>query len=287
MLASVFAMQACGILAASVVSLVIVSVIRAQNPVATPQAVDHIWRWIMGLGLIPASFAVFVRLSIPESPRYTLDVLDDPYKAFEEANRFNDSNLQDEFNQQANRALVNAFLLPKSSESVTNGTPLPSAPENQTRWSPPFLQPEEGPAQYTIRDYFWRRGNWRYLLGTALSWFLLDFAFYGLGLTSPKAISKVWYNGVSSSSAVPWGCHFRDFENKRVALAGGCFNRCYDRQYSPRQRHRQGQPQTIAMADVHCLGFPPYHHRRYLPYRQQWGDHHSVYPMPDLLLLWA
>jgi MFS transporter, PHS family, inorganic phosphate transporter len=221
MLAAVFAMQACGILAASVVSLVVVSVARAQNPVATPQAVDHIWRWIMGLSLIPASFAVCVRLSIPESPRYTLDVLDDPYKAFEEVNRFNDSNLQDEFDQQANRALVNAFLLPKLSDSGTNASPLLGAPENQTGQSPPFLQPEEGPVQYTVKDYFWRRGNWRYLLGTALSWFLLDFAFYGLGLSSPKAISKVWYNGVHSSSAVPpptWDVTYSDSSHPAAVI---------------------------------------------------------------------
>jgi hypothetical protein len=60
MLASVFAMQACGILAASVVSVVVVSAVRAQNPEVVPRAVDHIWRWIMGLSLVPASFAVLV-----------------------------------------------------------------------------------------------------------------------------------------------------------------------------------------------------------------------------------
>jgi MFS family permease len=90
-LASVFFMQACGILAASVVSVVVVAAVQAQNPDVIPRAVDHIWRWMMGLSLIPATFAVVIRLSIPESPRYTLDVLDDPYKAFEEANRFNES----------------------------------------------------------------------------------------------------------------------------------------------------------------------------------------------------
>jgi hypothetical protein len=212
MLASVFAMQACGILAASVVSLVVVSVVRAQNPIANPRAVDHIWRWIMGLSLIPAVFAVIIRLSIPESPRYTLDVLDDPFKAFEEANRFNESNLQDQFNLQANLALVNAFARPKTPDSGTNASPHPGVPEDQTGRSHPFLQSDELPPKYTVKDYFWKQGNWRYLVGTASTWFLLDFAFFGLGLSSPKAVSKIWYNGIDSSSAIPptWDVTYSD-----------------------------------------------------------------------------
>ena len=207
MLAAVFCMQACGILAASVVSVVVVSAVRAQHPAQESdvfkRAVDHIWRWIMGLGLIPAVFAVVVRLSIPESPRYTLDVLDNPYKAFEEANRFNESNLLDEFNLQANLALVNAFARPKILDSGNNANQPLGVREDETGRSQPSLHSDEAPTEYTIKDYFWSRGNWRYLLGSALTWFLLDFAFFGLGLSSPKAVSKIWYNGMLSNSADP------------------------------------------------------------------------------------
>jgi PHS family inorganic phosphate transporter-like MFS transporter len=212
MLASVFAMQACGILAASVVSLVVVSVVRAQHPIANPRAIDHIWRWIMGLSLIPAVFAVVIRLSIPESPRYTLDVLDDPFKAFEEANRFNESNLQEQFNLQANLALVDAFTRPKTPDSGPNSSPHPGALDDQAGGSPPFLQSEEPPTKYAATDYFWKQGNWRYLCGTAATWFLLDFAFFGLGLSSPKAVSKIWYNGTNSSSTIPptWDVTYSD-----------------------------------------------------------------------------
>jgi MFS transporter, PHS family, inorganic phosphate transporter len=202
-LASVFFMQACGILAASVVSVVVVAAVQAQNPDMIPRAVDHIWRWMMGLSLIPATFAVVIRLSIPESPRYTLDVLDDPYKAFEEANRFNESNLREEFDLQANLALVKAFPRPRTPDSENNGSQLPGAPESQTERNQPFLESDETPPKYTVKDYFWKQGNWRFLLGTALTWFLLDFAFFGLGLSSPKAISRIWYNGVHSPSANP------------------------------------------------------------------------------------
>ena len=215
MLAAVFCMQALGILAASVVSLVVaaighsqmVSAVRA-NEVAVDnsdlyrRAVDHTWRWVMGLGLIPAVLAVVVRLSIPESPRYTLDVLDDPYKAFEEANRFNGSQLLDEFNLQTNMALINnAFARPKRLEEGSDGSPLADNEDDPAEHAPPSMQTGEGLPEYTLKDYFWRQGYWRYLLGTALTWFLLDFAFFGLGLSSPKAVSKIWYNGVDVTRA--------------------------------------------------------------------------------------
>ena len=220
MLAAVFCMQACGILAASVVSLVVVSAVRVQNPDDLPRAVDHVWRWITGLGLVPAVFAVVVRLSIPESPRYTLDVVDDPYKAFEEANRFNGSNLLDEFNLQANLALVNAFARSKTSDGGTDASQLLNGHEEPTRLSQPVFQSDETPAVFTIQEYFWKQGNWRYLLGTTLTWFLLDFAFFGLGLSSPKAISKVWYNGIQSASAAPptWDVTYANSSNPDAVI---------------------------------------------------------------------
>ena len=220
MLAAVFCMQACGILAASVVSLVVLSAVRVKNPDALPRAVDHVWRWITGLGLVPAVFAVVVRLSIPESPRYTLDVVDDPYKAFEEANRFNGSNLLDEFNLQANLALVNAFARSKTSDGETDASQFLDGHKEPTRLSQPVFQPDESPTVYTIQEYFWKQGNWRYLLGTALTWFLLDFAFFGLGLSSPKAISKVWYNGMQSASAAPptWDVTYANSSNPDTVI---------------------------------------------------------------------
>ncbi len=215
MLAAVFCMQAFGILAASVVSLVVAAIGHSQvvSGVRSKEftvedsdmfrrAVDHTWRWVMGLGLIPAVLAVVVRLSIPESPRYTLDVLDDPFKAFEEANRFNDSQLLDQFNLQTNMALINnAFVRPKMLEEGSDGSPLADNEDELMERVRPSMHTDEALPEYTIKEYFWRQGYWRYLLGTALTWFLLDFAFFGLGLSSPKAISKIWYNGVGTPGA--------------------------------------------------------------------------------------
>ena len=45
----------------------------------------------------------------------------------------------------------------------------------------------------TIRQYFWDEGNWRTLLATSLSWFLLDFSTFTLGLNEAPTLSKFWY----------------------------------------------------------------------------------------------
>ncbi|GLI80015.1 hypothetical protein PoHVEF18_008363 [Penicillium ochrochloron] len=42
---------------------------------------DSVWRWVVGAGCIPALLAILWRFSIPESPRYTMDVAHDPKQA--------------------------------------------------------------------------------------------------------------------------------------------------------------------------------------------------------------
>lgn len=55
------------------------------------------------------------------------------------------------------------------------------------------------------KDFFITQGNWQPLLGTSLSWLFLDFAFYGLGLSSPEIVRHIWKNpaedGTGSASA--------------------------------------------------------------------------------------
>lgn len=97
MIAAVFAMQGAGQFLASLVALIATAAfkdkidyeehIRACNGnayaaqviqcTANPEAltaVDRLWRIIIGVGIIPALIALYFRLTIPETPRYTMDV---------------------------------------------------------------------------------------------------------------------------------------------------------------------------------------------------------------------
>lgn len=44
-------------------------------------AADRSWRIIVGFGALPACFALYYRITIPETPRYTFDVAHDVEKA--------------------------------------------------------------------------------------------------------------------------------------------------------------------------------------------------------------
>ncbi|EPS35094.1 hypothetical protein H072_11399 [Dactylellina haptotyla CBS 200.50] len=49
------------------------------------RSLDMTWRWIVGIGIIPAVIALYFRVTIPESPRYTLEVAQNYRKAYQEA----------------------------------------------------------------------------------------------------------------------------------------------------------------------------------------------------------
>jgi MFS transporter, PHS family, inorganic phosphate transporter len=93
MLATVFAMQSVGIAMGAIVSLVVTVVMQSvypydpAHPEASTPAIDSSWRWVMGLALIPGLVTAIMRFSTPESLRYTLDILDDPVQASEDARR--------------------------------------------------------------------------------------------------------------------------------------------------------------------------------------------------------
>ena len=45
--------------------------------------IDHIWRLIIGFGAIPGLVAIYFRMTIPETPRFTMEVKGNVEKAVE------------------------------------------------------------------------------------------------------------------------------------------------------------------------------------------------------------
>ncbi|KAF3914088.1 hypothetical protein AA313_de0204283 [Arthrobotrys entomopaga] len=99
MLAWIFFMQPIGQLLGNLVALaalhanrhhVMGAVIDPTSNTNTCEAeclksLDMTWRWIVGIGIAPAVVALYFRLTIPESPRYTLEVAKDYRRAYKEA----------------------------------------------------------------------------------------------------------------------------------------------------------------------------------------------------------
>ena len=198
------------------------------------RVLDQTWRWIVGLGAVPAAVAIFFRLTIPQSPRYLMYAADQvDQAAIDTAAYFGPSEVPFEMQQSQSAPLtapatqnettsewdhsgfqfgistIQQNVVPKaiqsphqsprqsqsqSSRPLSRGSSVPSLePGIITRRS--TLLDDELPHMSwwaEFQDYFFRQGNWRFLAGTAGTWFLLDFPFYGLELSSASIINAIW-----------------------------------------------------------------------------------------------
>ena len=186
LLAIVFAMQAFGITSGAIVSIIVTEIVRKRHPYdpehpeASARAVDQIWRWVIGSALFPALVTAIMRFTVPESPRYTLDVKDDPLKASEETGRLKGFHPQGGAPNESNEAVVKENANP---DGGTNAENLHDFEEHE----------EETDLKAAIKHYFWTEGNWRYLFATSLSWFVVDFSTFSLDIKEAQTLSKFWY----------------------------------------------------------------------------------------------
>jgi MFS transporter, PHS family, inorganic phosphate transporter len=175
MMGSVFAMQGIGQLVAGLIALITIagfkeSLISAKT-VATCQgvcgvAMDKTWRVIIGFGAVPGCVALYYRLTIPETPRYTFDVARDIVKAGSDAKAY----------------------LSGNSEGVPDEIARVKAIQDDG--------PKMEIPQASFRDFVQHYSKWKngkVLLGTAGSWFLLDVAFYGVSLNNSIILSTIGY----------------------------------------------------------------------------------------------
>jgi MFS transporter, PHS family, inorganic phosphate transporter len=177
MMGAVFSMQGIGQFTAAIVALICAAGYKGSLSTGSngstcvggcATATDQMWRIIIGFGAVPACIALYYRLTIPETPRYTFDVARDVEKAADDAAAYMDGKAEgttDEITRIAAKIQAAAAL----------ETPKPS-------WS----------------DFCRHYGQWKngkILLGTAGSWFFLDIAYYGLSLNNSFILSAIGYTG--------------------------------------------------------------------------------------------
>ncbi|EMC99948.1 hypothetical protein BAUCODRAFT_356761 [Baudoinia panamericana UAMH 10762] len=175
MMGSVFAMQGIGQFAAGIIALIAISGFKGSLKSAKNRgtctgvcgvAVDKIWRIIIGFGAVPACIALYYRLTIPETPRYTFDVTRDVVKGGSD---------------------IKAYL-----SSTPEGVPDEIARVQTMREQAPQLEIPKA----SWSDFAHHYGQWKYgsvLLGTAGSWFFLDVAFYGVSLNNSVILQAIGY----------------------------------------------------------------------------------------------
>lgn len=191
-MASVFFMQPLGQISGNIISLIVVSISRNSGSDDLTRTFDQMWRWIIGLGVVPGVVGVLFRWAIPETPRFLLDVEDDPVKAeFDATELFGDNNSDTDVEE-------NVWTMSRTSagsrtDETTLTTPTLSTQVEWTVGAPTVtLNSSWTLSKHDIVQYFLKERNWITLAGTMMAWLLLDFGFYGISLSNPKFLAKTW-----------------------------------------------------------------------------------------------
>ncbi|XP_062097809.1 probable inorganic phosphate transporter 1-9 [Humulus lupulus] len=152
-IAAVFSMQGIGILASSMVTMIVCKIFEALSSggsssdvtkMATPEEADIAWRIIVMIGAIPAAMTYYWRMMMPETARYTALVEQNVVQAAKDMEK----------------------VLDVSMSQITEDGPVPN---NPTQLYPLFS-----------KRFFRRHG--RDLFACSAAWFLVDIVFYSNNL---------------------------------------------------------------------------------------------------------
>ncbi|KAI2602302.1 MFS general substrate transporter [Hypoxylon sp. NC1633] len=189
MIAAVFLMQSVGQLAAYALGLAILDGVcnnrklshdETNYDVASP-VIDIVWRVTIGIGAVPALLSLVLRRIIPETPHYLAEK----------------GKVADAVEALGLIYPVDATLQPIEHDAL----PVPKRTPAKSGWNS-TVEYMKG-----MKEHLAEKGRWRALLGVMITWWLLDLAYYGLGLDNPKTISTIWLSASppsSSNGSMPW-----------------------------------------------------------------------------------
>ncbi|TPX33604.1 hypothetical protein SmJEL517_g03581 [Synchytrium microbalum] len=175
MMGLVFSMQGLGTLTGILVSLVTLAIWRNEIQGGNIAAFDHVWRIAVVFCVVPCVATLYFRLTIPESPRYTLEVAGDVEGATRDAQRF----------------------LSTTTVNGTNGVVL-VIDEKEHRPAKPVAGHIHNWDNF--KEFWCSKVNVYTLIGTAGPWFLIDIAIYGLGLNNTLILNAIGFG----ASTDPW-----------------------------------------------------------------------------------
>ncbi|KAJ4773630.1 Inorganic phosphate transporter 1-1 [Rhynchospora pubera] len=189
-IAAVFAMQGFGILAGGLIAIVISSVFRARFPspayavdpaASVPPQADYVWRIILMFGSVPAGVTYYWRLKMPETARYTALVAKNAKQAATDMSKV----LQVEITEEQGKSL----------EEMSG--------ENDSDETSDSMRTRRHESQYGLFSSEFVRRHGKHLLGTTMTWLLLDIAFYSQNLFQKDIFTAVgWIPKAKTMSAI-------------------------------------------------------------------------------------
>ncbi|SMN20480.1 similar to Saccharomyces cerevisiae YML123C PHO84 High-affinity inorganic phosphate (Pi) transporter and low-affinity manganese transporter [Maudiozyma saulgeensis] len=190
---AVFANQAWGQIAGAIIALITVAAYKddlkhansgAECDARCQKACDQMWRILVGFGAVPGVLALYYRLTIPESPRYQLDINTD-HSEVQRVTINNDTKLDHIDSSDAHSENLAASIYHDEERMIEQM----------------YGDDAAAPPKASFKDFCRHFGQWKYgkiLLGTAGTWFMLDVAFYGLSLNSAVILQTIGYAGSSN-----------------------------------------------------------------------------------------
>ena len=175
-MAAVFAMQGFGILAGSIVTIIFLSIFKHYGELDI-NVLDNAWRLVIAFGTIPCLIAIYFRLTIPETPRYTLQV---------------ENNIDKGLND------VDFVKTGKKVEPLQN-----------------VLVDQSKKASFSeFRKYFSKWKNLKLLVATSVCWFALDVGFYGITLNTSIIYQSIGFGGsfINTTVTTNFAANANNFE---------------------------------------------------------------------------
>ncbi|CAL8470991.1 g10533 [Coccomyxa elongata] len=221
--ASVFAMQGFGILSAAIVSCITIAIFKNSIINYDINYLDYVWRIIIGFGAIPTTLTIYLRSTIPETPRFSQEVEKDEAKALKNtiAVKANESDFVEDYSASTQMDRISA-------KSLNCYLTFPNILRNRNFWV---------------------------LIGTCSTWFLLDIAFYSQNLFLPNILEGIGYNpsiSLPASKCVKAGnCPHYDLPIPPFGPQYKCTGKCAEEVYDKVFKTAAGNAITA------CLGTVP------------------------------
>ncbi|RAL16226.1 inorganic phosphate transporter, partial [Aspergillus homomorphus CBS 101889] len=202
MLAVVFLCQSLGEAAAAVVTLIVVAGFQSNlsdfpnDPNSLEctgscvRDMDKMWRYIVGLGAVPAFVAIWFRMTIIESPRFTADVMNNSLQAAADVSQFYRST---ELPATSMSSLERDSISLTQTHTREDGTISPVISRDSGSITSENVAHSRANLWKDFKLFLKQGHNLRTLVATSLCWFCLDLPFYGLGLMNAEIINTIWY----------------------------------------------------------------------------------------------
>ncbi|KAG9220274.1 hypothetical protein CCMSSC00406_0006339 [Pleurotus cornucopiae] len=176
-LSYIVAMQGWGSLVGSLVAIIVLAAYKhVINDNGEVNKLDAVWRITIGLSLIPAFATIYQRLTLPEPPLHSA----------------------------ARRKYVDIPL-----SGTNTARELQGEPDDKMEAEDVSIPVEDTPRKAHIREFLEYLSEWKHakhLIGTCLSWFLTNIAFFGVNLNQNFVLEQIGFQG---STGTPWQKLFR------------------------------------------------------------------------------